>query len=110
MPEYIEREALLNVISETVLFTVRSGVKTPTQEMRGANKVIDRIKSAPAADVAEVRHGEWIDKPSGRYMHMASFCSVCWKKSGVGGTESNRHKPYCPNCGAKMDGKEDKNA
>ena len=54
MPEYIEREALLQDISETVLFSVRGGAELPTPEMRGANKVIDRIKSAPTADVVEV--------------------------------------------------------
>ncbi|MEE0980475.1 MAG: hypothetical protein U0K91_02225 [Acutalibacteraceae bacterium] len=54
MPEYIEREELLKDINETVVFTVRNGVKLPTSEMRGANKVIDRIKSAPTADVDEV--------------------------------------------------------
>ena len=54
MPEYINREALMEGIGETVLFSVRGGTKTPTPEMRGANKVIDRIKSAPVADVVEV--------------------------------------------------------
>lgn len=54
MAEYIEREELLKDINETVVFTVRNGVKLPTSEMRGANKVIDRIKSAPTADVVEV--------------------------------------------------------
>lgn len=52
--EYIKREALLEEISETVVFTVKKGTPLPTSEMRGANKVIDRIKSAPAADVVEV--------------------------------------------------------
>lgn len=59
------------------------------------------------ADVVEVKRGEWIDKPSGRYSHIASWCSVCGNKSGIGGIESNRHKPYCPNCGADMRGKKD---
>ena len=58
----------------------------------------------PIADVVEVRHGEWIDKPTGAYSRMQSWCSACGKHSGIGGIESNRHKPYCPNCGAKMDG------
>lgn len=62
------------------------------------------IEQEPAADVVEVRHGEWIDKPTGAYGRMQSWCSACGKHSGIGGIESNRHKPYCPNCGAKMDG------
>lgn len=51
MAEYIEREALLKDISESVVFTVRGD--KPSLEIRGANKVIDRIKSAPAADVVD---------------------------------------------------------
>ena len=73
----------------------------------GVKALIDR---QPTADVAEVKHGHWIDKPTGRYMHYGSWCSVCGNKSGIGGIESNRHKPYCPNCGAKMDGRSEANA
>ncbi len=48
--------------------------------------------------------GKWIDKPTGAYGRMQSWCSACGKHSGIGGIESNRHKPFCPNCGAKMKG------
>ena len=54
MPEYIEREKLLQDISETVVFTVIKGTPLPNAEMRGANKVIDRVKSAPTEDVVRV--------------------------------------------------------
>ena len=57
-----------------------------------------------AADVVEVKHGRWEDRPTGRYCQTQSWCTACGKHSGIGGIESNRHKPYCPNCGAKMDG------
>lgn len=50
------------------------------------------------------KEGEWIDKPTGAYSRMQSWCSACGKHSGIGGIESNRHKPFCPNCGAKMRG------
>ena len=96
MSEYIEREALLQYISETVLFSVRGGAELPTPEMRGANKVIDRIKSAKAADVVEVRHGYWKDNHNGTFT-----CSVC------GGQSSKMD--WCGRCGAKMDGKGEKN-
>ena len=49
---HIDRDKLLKDISESVVFSGRSGI--PSAEVRGANKVIDRIKSAPAADVVEV--------------------------------------------------------
>ena len=48
--------------------------------------------------------GEWVDKPTGAYGRWQSWCSACGKHSGIGGIESNRHKPFCPNCGAKMKG------
>jgi hypothetical protein len=50
--EFIEREALLKDISESVVFSVKEG--QPSLEIRGANKITDRIKAAPAADVVEV--------------------------------------------------------
>lgn len=52
MAEYIEREALLQDIEAAVCFMVKTG--TISAEMRGANKIIDRIKCAPAADVEPV--------------------------------------------------------
>lgn len=67
-------------------------------------KLLDWLKSQPTADVVEVKHGYWQDKFNRNRMVSQSFCSVCGKHSGIGGIESNRHKPYCPNCGAKMDG------
>lgn len=84
-------------------------VEKPTEgnDWRLQNKVENECKYfKPTADVVEVKRGYWIDKPSGRYLHIASWCSVCGNKSGIGGIESNRHKPYCPNCGADMRGDE----
>ena len=49
---YIDKDLLLKDISESVVFSVRSGFISP--EMRGARKVIDRIENAPTADVVEV--------------------------------------------------------
>ena len=49
---YIDRELLLQDISESVVFTVRNAETSP--ELRGAKKVIDRIRNAPTADVVEV--------------------------------------------------------
>ena len=65
MADYINREALLKDIDETVVFTVRKGTPLPTAEMRGSNKVIDRIKSAPTADVVEVVRYEGHPDPVG---------------------------------------------
>ena len=61
------------------------------------------IRSLPAADVVEVRHGRWINE---RWEGLSSFsaeCSLCDKR-----TLAYFHYFYCPNCGAKMDGEENK--
>lgn len=71
--------------------------------MGGWNAVVmsSEINNAPAADVVEVRHGEWtlIGNGNGRPIHWK--CSVC-------GYETldavNGDTDFCPNCGAKMDG------
>lgn len=98
MPEYIEREALLELINEDCMY------KNPTNEYaRGCNEVCDwaikTITNIPTADVVEVKHGEWLECPNG----LNTYCSVC--KKAFGTIYDIDIKPYCPNCGAKMDGK-----
>lgn len=52
----------------------------------------------PTADVATVRHGRWEVNELGYLM-----CSNCaWVRYGIPLVE---HYPYCPNCGARMDGR-----
>ena len=48
MAEYIEREALLHDIEQSVVYTARG--KITSAEMRGARKIIGRIKCAPAVE------------------------------------------------------------
>lgn len=50
-----------------------------------------------AADVAPVRHGAWIEHESGELI-----CSCC----GIVQEDDPYRTKYCPDCGAKMDGKE----
>ena len=46
MAEYIDREKLLQDIEQSVVFSARTG--TVSAEMRGARKVVERIRRAPA--------------------------------------------------------------
>lgn len=52
------------------------------------------INETPAADVQEVRHGEWKERMS---CSSSVKCSVC-------GNSHEYETTYCPNCGARMDG------
>lgn len=56
-------------------------------------------KDTPAADVAPVVHGEWIT------IDGISRCSECgYIPAYDSAIDDLFYSPYCPNCGAKMDG------
>ena len=49
--------------------------------------------------VAEAVHGQW------EYHWFDSYCSVCgWENKANPVTRCRDDYPYCPHCGAKMDG------
>lgn len=68
-------------------------------------------KDTPAADVAPVVHGEWIDgsempKPKcgkSKYKDDKQYCSNCCREMFHWKAVIYPSK-YCPSCGAKMDG------
>lgn len=89
MAEYIEREAALRT----------------AHIMRPEDKCLEtELMKIPAADVAPVVHGRWVVRFDGPYQRRRCYCSHCGKHNGVGGIAQNQTKPYCPNCGARMDG------
>lgn len=63
------------------------------------------LDNIPTADVVEVRHGKWEAKEHtsiSTNRHYYTFrCSECKKWNGT------HRQNYCPNCGAKMDGRSD---
>ena len=90
MAEYIEREEALNRLC---------------QENCGHNYVEEKCNNCytaalleyiPAADVAPVVHGLWIHDINNLY-----GCSECMERETM---SPKKLKPYCPNCGARMDG------
>ena len=87
MAEYIEREALLEKLAERDLCLCVSE---------------SDIKDIPAADVAPVVHGWWIDTEFYGPHHMTIVqCSACKNES-----EGSLDDAFCPMCGAKMDKEE----
>ena len=95
MAEYIEREALL----ERLKFK-RNCDRLTGKRYAGLESAIAQVKKAHAADVVEVRHGEW-EKVGAIFFdnevvyYRCPLCNTTWESK----------TKYCPNCGAKMDGK-----
>lgn len=64
------------------------------------------LRDTPTADVAPVKHGQWI-KDNDSFQTDDYYCCyfdhIC---SECGKVVNDRYKlpNYCPNCGAKMDG------
>ena len=103
MVEYIEREAISEEIRKYYY-------KNPPNSSygegfdRGLDRAQRAILDAPAADVAPVRHGRWVqvicheEFEDGFVDRVKECCSVCHAPNGRKTTN------YCPDCGAKMDG------
>ena len=87
MAEYIEREAAI----EAAKHAWAKGLE-PSQY----------IEALPAADVAPVVHGRWEMRPTGMVTDTGpeykAYCTVCNKPN------KQYQPPFCPHCGAKMDG------
>ena len=85
--EYIEREKLNDMIED---FCVNE-------------TFYDALQTIPAADVAPVRHGHWINE------NFYTHCSACGKMAIYDKYGQEFESNFCPNCGAKMDGGEQGN-
>lgn len=61
------------------------------------NQVSDYVENIPAVDAVPVVHGRWVSSGLGvKFIN----CSVCGKQRfQIDATN------FCPNCGARMDGK-----
>ena len=101
--EYIERDKVLEMSYSPSCATLDN----PLAEIKSVVDY-DDIVSIPAADVVEVRHGVWEDVVDHRhkvsvnpYQHTCGVCGKSYFDHNI------FNYPYCPNCGAKMDGKEE---
>lgn len=85
MAEYIDRKAAIEAVRHSFY------------SMVGAVILEKAIEAVPSADVVPVAHARWVN-----YSPVTIKCSRCghvihdWRYSEC---------KYCPNCGAKMDGK-----
>ena len=99
MAEYIEREAQIAHIKNLPTCWADAGgvygrsMKYP-EGMFDCEDVISSVENAPAADVAPVRHGNWIEDGD------CQICSECGEEH----CWDEYRAAYCDSCGAKMDG------
>lgn len=87
MPEYITKEQAWEVVK----IVARHG---------GVDSIINadkRLANMPAADVEEVVHARWIEDE-----YAYATCSHC----GYEMEHPEEKTPYCPQCGARMEGEE----
>ena len=100
MAEYIEREAAIKAMEKADYTLIANDADSCK-----ADYLREIIESVPAADVAPVRHGRWVDKIVDENEVIQPwmkryYCSECLE----GGSQS--WFKFCPNCGAKMDEEE----
>ena len=102
--EYIEREALLCMVQPD-----DPGDEMAVITIATAKKLIRSLAHCcPAADVAPVRHGEWL-KAEDDYCGLNIIqCSICHEEwcFEIDDDVIDLNYHYCPNCGAKMDKEE----
>lgn len=101
--EYIEREALIEEINS--LSITLSGKELFGELAKFC--VVQKIDEAPTADVVEVVHGEWLKSEWG-YPDRTLTCSLCGFQYDSADYKTPKFNqkvlPYCPHCGARMDG------
>lgn len=104
MDEFISREAAIAYIREQ-----SEECQKAFEELGGEsgiyadayNDLAEDFYSIPAADVAPVVHARWVKDEESEWS-----CTNCRETVAIcdSGRERTYRKPYCPNCGAKMDG------
>ena len=76
------------------------------QRADGVRDAIMDVISAPTVDAVPVVHGRWNCSDD---LYESAICSCCgWDTTEPWGHIKNWFQ-FCPNCGAKMDGKDDDN-
>lgn len=102
MAEYIDRKLVLDELC-------RDNCERTYDGTCHNCRMTETIADFPAADVAPVRYGKWLNEDFPEKMatvHGMAICSVCGELSHKVEHGYNVLSKYCPNCGAKMD-KED---
>lgn len=102
MSRYIDADKLIESLELSIKsWSCDRNSNAPTI-VRTYQDVVYRVEQYITADVQEVRHGKWVRKEPEGAIFADYECSVC-SSYPTGSIRSH----YCPNCGARMDGKEE---
>ena len=103
MSDLISRDAALKILNNSRSIRARDGAGGVWIDVMDAISEIERV---PAVEARPVRHGTWEMRRKTLNTDFATLtgtyptCSLCGHAEfGVG-----KSTPYCPGCGAKMDG------
>jgi hypothetical protein len=102
--EYIRRDAAMKAVASQY-----GACRSPAQN-RMIDEIRNKIRRMPAADVAEVVNGEWLRSDDDWDSLTTIQCSSCGEEwcFETDDDVSLLNYKYCPNCGARMDGGEDR--
>ena len=103
MADYIDRQKAIDLIAEKQRSLCPPGRWGRSQvygsdrdEYDSLEEAMDQLENIPAADVAPVVHGSWVEDMSKTIP--TAKCSVCEKVFQA----YYKDYQYCPRCGAKM--------
>ena len=110
MGEYIEREAAVAISSyaeDEHPYKKFGTPETYSNYNEGWSDACDYIRgkmeSTPGADVAPVKHGEWIGYQTNSFKNSSEGLKRKFYRCSICRTANAIRVNYCPNCGAKMD-------
>ena len=93
-----------NLRKPLITLTLTSVKTTRTDTAIGGSEgKMSEIRGVPAADVAPVVHGRWVEYPRAHYFK-CSECRYTVPYRKAVSINGRREYSYCPNCGARMDG------
>lgn len=100
--EYVEKGALKNLVKEYFKGAI-DAVLLNLDTVDASHDIVKLIDGVEKAEVATARRGRWVYAITYRDADTC-ICSECEQMMT---THHGERMPFCPNCGAKMDGGED---
>lgn len=107
MSDLISRSAMLEAVDERERTARKYVPDIQDDELRPTLKSIrEFVRNRPGVDAEPVRHGRWIQVIAVPSYHYCSYCKSTHKMT----MSCNKYVllKYCPNCGAKMDGEDNR--